>query len=297
MAYRLMTAGAVFIPEAGARSWHQGEPAYVSRSAEVRRANAPDFANYVPVPGRFRPKSAGRQYEVPLVAVIVKADADYDVTKACVNAILAGEETDLRVHLWRSEADDGLELLRAEYRGDARVRVGTQQPATGFPSRFTVFMPAHAGFGAQSLSAMLDLVERAQLGVLHVAADDLSDLAVAVLRTAALHRARRAAQPEDAWAAAGQLFGERSISAAEVGIVDLRQPQGASIAAPKTRTRGAEQQLARTERKLADLRRRHAALRRDYEELARTTGQPPLQRRPGRRRAGWLARLRTALFN
>jgi len=269
--YRLMAAGAVFVPERQARSWHQGPATYMSRAEEVRRRNNPHFANYVPVPGRFRPHTPGRQYAVPMVTVLVSGhEAKYEDIKRCVDALLASEETDLRVEVsCRSESED-YELLHAEYQDDVRVRLHPKLPESGFPSRFTVQLPAWAAVSPVSLGALTRRLERDRVGVIQVVMSDAAeDERILVWRTSALHRARRHDTPQQPLhGVAARLFGSETAVGTEFGLVDLRLRASAGRL-PAPSTGGGARRIARLERRLAVLRQRRAEERAELRVLRR----------------------------
>ena len=277
--YRLMTAGAVFIPEWNARSWHQGPATYMTRAAEVRRQNNPHFANFVPIPGRFRPWTPGRQYEVAMVDVIIPTIGEvFETAKNSVDAVLASDMEDLRVELCCALETKDVGLLTAQYAGDPRVTVRRDLPESGFPSRFTLFLPEWAGLHPESLSALIQLMEEELLGVIHVAVPGVAprDGTVELWRTAALHRARRVSK---AWgtlaAAAGETFGERWVGGEDFNIVDFRhaniavppsvQPSRAKLIADFSSLEATNFELTRrledVQLQRADLRRRNRVLR------------------------------------
>lgn len=282
--YRLMAAGAVFIPEPLAKSWHQGEATYMSKALEVRRRNNPNFANYIPLRGRFRPWRRGRSYAVPIVDVIVSAGAEtYEEVKRCVDAILASDETDLRVELGIADLTAEMELVHADYADDPRVVITKEAPDTGFPSRYTVFLPPWAGLSTTALSTFTQRLEKDRLGVIHVIVPGVSpdEGTVEIWRTAALHRARRCvAADETVEAVAGRMFGERWMDGSDVGVVDLRRqslPEGGdahpgseqlleeldAVRKQLSKSQSDHQRLVREQKALRDRRLVRIALRLD----------------------------------
>ena len=275
--YRLMTAGAFFVPEREARSWHQGPATYMSRAAEVRRRNRPNFSNYIPAPRPFRPAVPGRQYAVPKVTVLVAWDGvDYERAAASVDSLLGAAETDLRVEICCAVTADEVDLLHAHYRDEGRVSLRPDPPASGFPSPYTLQVSGPAGFQAHAVSALMRLVERDQLGVVDVLVPD-SDAEVILWRTAALHRARRAAiGDEDINDVVARLFGEGQVDGRGLGIVDLRvaRPAAGTVGSGGSRNR-------RMSKRYRRLRRKHdQLLQRRLVRLALRLGN--LRRRRGR---------------
>jgi glutathione S-transferase len=275
--YRLMTAGAVFVPERQARSWHQGAPTYVSRAGEIRRRNDPMFANYIAVPGRFRPWALGRQYAVPRVSLVVPTlGRSYEATKACVDAVVASYETDLAVELCFVVENADTDLLRAQYQDDCRVHVRNDLPPTGFPSPYTVFLPEWAGLGADAIPQALAELDRHLAGVAHIVVPGVapSDGTVVVWRTAALHRARRTTAPEPLEVIAGRQFGERWLDGEQLGVVDLRQAglrrrpgQRPELLTVLDRLEDTTQQLRETRGKLRNVRGRYKELTERHAQL------------------------------
>lgn len=279
LGYRLMTAGAVFIPERQARSWHQGPATYMTRADETRRQNQPHFSNYVPVPGGFRPWTPGRQYAVPMVNVMVEVGESYEETKTCVDALLAGLETDLRVDIWGTAPDDCLNMLHADYHADPRVQLRIDEPETGYPSRFTLSLPAWVGLSTDSMVTMVGMLERSGCGALRVVLPSATGPRTDVFlwRTAALLRAQRISSDRaEAEAIAVRLFGEQSATAPQVGLVDLRQASLPALPRAQLPAHVALERLARAQAELQGLRRRHRRLRTRYGTLAATLGQNPL---------------------
>ena len=287
MGYRLMAAGAVFIPERAAQSWHQGPATFMSNAEEVRRRNNPHFTNLIPVPGRFRPPAENRQYTVPMVGVVVASDrgAAEEQVRRCVDAVLASDELDLRVHV--AGADDP-DTLIAWYQGEPRVVLSDSTPASCHPSRFTIEVPAHAGVGPATLRLLVELAETQDLGLVRAGVTPEGSEHLTVWRTAALHRARRHAGLDapaaDVAATAQRLFGAAEVEGSDYGLFDLRTtPARPRRPLPLYRRLGnAEQGLRKAERerdawetKYRELRRRylrlrrqHAALRARYDALA-----------------------------
>lgn len=294
MAYRLMAAGGVFIPEREARSWHQGPATFMSKAAEVRRKNEPYFSNYVPIPGGFRPWTPNRQYAVPQVdVVIVSRDTSFEATKRCVDAVLAGDEFDLRVDLCCPTTSEDVELVEAEYKYEPRVKVRTDVPATGFPSNYTMFLPEWAGLGPDSLGVMLNAMEENCVGIINAVTPGVpaEDGRVVLWRTAALHRARRAGgDGEDPEAIAARLFGEHEIDARDVRIVDLRAPglsplpkQRPSTASVVRELKATKQELRATRQKLRTARKQLRRLQGEKRHVAQPSPAGGSRREPTRR--------------
>ena len=277
MGYRLMAAGAVFIPERGAQSWHQGPATFMSDAEDVRRRNNPHFADLIAVPGRFRPRTPGRLYTVPMITILtVAVSRDFESVKRCIDSVLGSSEHDLRVHVDAKPDYSDRDLLQAEYRGDPRVGLGVGSPESGFPSRFTIWLPEGVQLAAGSLGALVKRLESDDVGLMEVVVPAPNgEKTVLVWRTAALHRARRHERSNSEMAADARLFGVQRLSGRDFGMsfgaMDLGRPRsidGTSLDAPSRRRRatgGSPDDLRlecqRLNDELADLRRRHEQLR------------------------------------
>jgi glycosyltransferase involved in cell wall biosynthesis len=233
--YRLAQAGAVFVPEPAARSWHLGPSNMMRDTERLQRYSRPFLADLMPHP-RWLRKTGGSAWSVPLVEAVVDVRGrSLEPVRAVVDAILRGDETDLRVSLvgdWDA-LDDArmpvladphldLRLIEATYRSDPRVRLVGSTPATGFPAPYLVTVPATAGLARSAIRRMIDEADRHQAGVVRVPVPGPDGGSVELWRTAALGRAswvRRADEPLlDAVTAVSDA---RTLSAAEVGVADL----------------------------------------------------------------------------
>lgn len=285
--YRLMTAGGVFIPEHEARSWHQGQATFMSYAAAVRRRNNPNFTNYIPISGTWRPWTPGRQYAVAMTDVVVTTSGtQFEGTKACVDSFLGSEEPDLHVEVCGSLPADEMDLLHAEYRGDSRVSFSEKVPLSGFPSRFTLYAPDWVGVRVETISRLIERMEQEQLGVVHVVVRGVApdDGMLVMWRTAALHRARRASdgsEPLDS--IAGRLFGERWMDGGELGVFDLRQESATPrqlkrpsvpllverLERAKAQSKQRQARIRTLQRRLDVVQRQQATLRQKYDALRR----------------------------
>jgi GT2 family glycosyltransferase len=243
--YRLAQAGAVFVPEPRARSWHLG-PTHVMRARDrVRRYNRPYLADRMPQP-RWLRRGGGTGWSVPLVTVSLDATGQpLERVRAAVDALLHGDERDLRVCLaggWDAVdaqrvsplADPQLDLrLIAEtYRGDPRVRLVQRVPESAFPGPYLIEVSVAHGLPRQAVRRLIDLIDRDQLGLLRVRTPGAAnDPGVRVWRSAALSRARLVRRPGESLAdAVSEVYGSRDVDAAEVGVVDLSRYTAAELA-------------------------------------------------------------------
>ncbi|MGH3680241.1 MAG: glycosyltransferase, partial [Natronosporangium sp.] len=162
LGYRLAQAGAVFVPEPAAGSWHLGPSHAMTTGEAQRRYNRPFLADRMPQP-RWLRGGARRTWAVPLVtAAVVVGEQPLELVRGCVDRLLASDEPDLRVCLvgdWdelapagpdqrRSVLDDPLlerRLIAATYRSEPRVSLVGTLPETAFPSPFLLRVPVPLG--------------------------------------------------------------------------------------------------------------------------------------------------------
>jgi GT2 family glycosyltransferase len=242
LAFRLAQAGAVFIPEPQAQSWHMGRSSMTLHGDALRRFNQPHLADLMPQP-RWLRRGVGRVWRVPLVSAVVPATGPFEVMRTCVDRLLAGDEFDLRVHLvapWdaitherRSVLDDpllDLRLLAATYRSDPRVVLATEAPDTVFPSPYRLDVPANIGVGRSTVRRLVAIADREKLGLVRSGPLQL-------WRTAAVSRALRVrASGESLVDAVAEVYGERRVTGA--GMVDLARLSPAALAAAGPRPGG-----------------------------------------------------------
>lgn len=253
LGYRLAEAGAFFVPDREARSWHLGRSTVMSRQQEVNGYNDPFHADTVP---DLRPKRhPGRHYAVPYLEVVLDVREPrrhgphgHDRVTRVVDAVLASTLSDLVVTLldnWsaldedrRPPLDDPMlssRLLRAGYRSDQRVRLVESLPAGRSDAMLRLVLPS-ADWAPRSRT-LLDLtqhLERTHDGLRSVL---LPDGSVARLeRTAAFARARRVARPgEDIDDVVEEVAGTAWLDAGDLGFADslkLWRPELPGTAGP-----------------------------------------------------------------
>lgn len=233
LGYRLAQAGAVFVPEPQARSWHLGATHMMRHQQALQRYNRPFLADRMPHP-RWLRKVGGTGWSVPLVTVVVAVEGQpLELVRAAVDSILASDQPDLRVCLvgpWgalteqpRSPLADprlDLRLIAASYGSDPRVWLVEQPPSTAYPSPYLLRVPAGCGLARPALRRLLEHADRHRLGLVRVAT--AAGGAVELWRTSALHRARWVRRDGEPLAAVvAQVHGAGAVSAGEVGVVDL----------------------------------------------------------------------------
>jgi GT2 family glycosyltransferase len=195
--YRLAQAGAVFVPEPLARSWHLGRTHVMRAKEEISRYNRPFLADRVPFPRHWR-RAGGTAWTVPLVEVVTTVgDEPLERVRATVDSVLRASVRDLRVNLvgpW-DRLDDArvpvltdplldLRLIAATYRGEPRVRLITEAPASVFPAPYRLDLPADYELEPDAVRDLVDLADRHQAGVVTVDGGP-----VTLWRTAAVSRA------------------------------------------------------------------------------------------------------------
>ncbi|RKN49090.1 glycosyltransferase family 2 protein [Micromonospora endolithica] len=204
--YRLAQAGALFVPEPAARSWHLG-PSHVMRDRErVQRYNRPFLADRMPQP-RWLRRDGGTAWSVPLVTVVLPVGAQpLERVRAVVDTILTGDEPDVRVCLvapWdslddarvRPLADPALDLrlLAATYRSEPRVRLVTEAPGSVHPVPFLLELPATVTPAPYAVRRLVEIADRHQVGLVRVPVPAgpgaTGPAEVRLWRTAALGRA------------------------------------------------------------------------------------------------------------
>ena len=182
LGYRLAQAGAVFVPEPQARSWHLGSSHAMTVGDRQRRYNWPFLADRMPQPPWLR-GGVRRTWAVPQVTVVVEAgDHPYELVRGCVDRLLSSDQFDLRVVLvgdWdgltdrrRSVlADPQLDrrLIAATYRSEPRVVLAGEAPETAFPSPFLLRVPARIGVGRGTVRRLVERANFQRAGLLWVA--------------------------------------------------------------------------------------------------------------------------------
>jgi GT2 family glycosyltransferase len=225
--FRLAQAGGVFIPDPAARSWHLGTPAMMREGPRLRRYNHPHLADLMPHP-RWLRTGAGRIWRVPLVTAIVTglADAQFELTRATIDRLLASRESDLRIVLigpWTALSDarrdvltdplQDLRLIAANYRSEPRVRFAIVAPDTVFPSPYRLDVPAGVGVGRDTVGALIAAADTTRAGLVDAGR-------LTLWRTAAVSRAYRVQRAGESLVdAVASVHGRHQMAAP--GVVDL----------------------------------------------------------------------------
>lgn len=214
--YRVFTAGAVLVPEPAARSVHQGARNFAVRGDDIKRARVGLAANRLPVP-LFRLPQRGRRWVVPRVRALVPASgATPEQVLLTVDSVLAATVTDLDVTVVGMPDDTGTRWVRDYVAHDPRVTFADERPASGFPSPYTLVVPAGVAVGATAVADLLNRLTGEHLGLLRQTVDG-ADAAVELWATRALQRCHRHRGAEPLDAAADRLFGSAWVPGSDAG--------------------------------------------------------------------------------
>ncbi|GAA2165519.1 hypothetical protein GCM10010403_41400 [Glycomyces rutgersensis] len=211
LGYRQAQAGAVFIPDAGARAWHLGLSQLQSRRDEGKRYRQPFVANRVPTLRHLR-THPGIAWTVPYVEVVIDAsEVSFEMATASAASVLA-DNAEARVALvgpW-STLKDGrvrplddpqldLRLIREVFSGDPRVSYVESVAATAAPAPFRLTLAPGTVLRPNGLGEVLALADRERVGrVKCLSAAQQGERPCAVLdRTAALARALQTRRPDE----------------------------------------------------------------------------------------------------
>jgi GT2 family glycosyltransferase len=251
--YRLTQAGAAFVPEPRARSWHMGPSNMMRRGDELRRYNWPFLADLMPQP-RWLRSVGNRGWKVPLVTAVVPAEGSFELIKTCVDLLLMSDLTDLRVLLvadWAALSRGRMAVLRdphldlrlveATYRHEPRVALVSAAPDDAYPSPYLLRVPVTTGVDANTVRRLVNAADRWQVGLVRVLSPKASSAehTLALWRTSALRRAARVKRPDEAWAKAVQsVAGERWVSARDFAVVNLAEWPAEELVSPKPRLVG-----------------------------------------------------------
>jgi GT2 family glycosyltransferase len=217
--FRAYTKGCLIVPDAQARSWHQGRRSFSTQGASIKRARVGLAANHLPLP-LFRPHGVGRQWAVPLVTVLVdlSGEGDQPLTDGetedlllTVDAVLASDVTDLSVTVLTGSRElPGWWLDYIAH--DARVRVVGEQRLSGFPSPVTVVVPPGLLLGRSGLSHALGLLDDVVRVVRTL--PDSTGRSVEVWRTRTLERVLRVGFDS----VSAELLGEAWVAPGALGV-------------------------------------------------------------------------------
>jgi GT2 family glycosyltransferase len=257
LGYRAFNAGGVLVPERRALAWHQGEGAAGPDPDEKRSQieQRHKLAHLIAEKG-FRRSVAGRTFAVPLVTVAVDAaGCSYDDVLERVENLLASGYHDLAVGISVPDNHPEAVRIRREFGSDPRV-VFTDDLLADVPhAAVRLDVPPRVRLWPTDLASMLKGLEGFGLvcGEVELPKEtedpdrpagpdnevvERPNLVVRMVRTPALCRAMHAGA-DDPWAAAGELFGSRTMGTDALGFKAMKlakRPRAAS-----TRLAGARQ--------------------------------------------------------
>jgi glycosyltransferase involved in cell wall biosynthesis len=248
--FRLTQAGAAYVPEPKAGSWHMGPTNMMQRGEQLRRYNHPFLADLMPHPRWLRP-AGNRAWKVPLVTAVVPADGSFELVRTCVDRLLASDVTDLRILLvadWSAVTQERMSvlndplldrrLIEATYRSEPRVALISAVPETVYPSPYLLRVPVTCGVDANTVRRLVGVADEWQVGLVRVLPAGVSspDAAVELWRTSALSRAARVRRADETWEKAVlAVAGERWVSGTDFAVTDLSDLPVEDLVSPKPR--------------------------------------------------------------
>lgn len=218
--YRAYTRGGLLVPDDEALAYHQGARSFAQRGAQIKLLRTGLAANHLPIP-MFRKQNAGRQWVVPAVGVVVPVGGVApELVQTTIDSVLGSAVTDLAVTV--VDPDGTLpDWVHDYFMAETRVVFIDQQPPSSYPSPFTVVVPGGLTVDPETLTRLVQLLDRENVGVVRTDPAETADLGVEVWRTRALCRSA-AAGAGDLAARAAELFGERWAPAAASGVRPAR---------------------------------------------------------------------------
>ena len=244
--YRLGQQGAVFVPVPESRSWHIGLTRIMQHREAVTRYLFAHLAHFMPLPGKYRRRTAGRIWQVPLVVAQMTVDASsLELTRACVDRLLSCGEDDLRVVLvadWDrlsdhrrkilEDPDLELRLIESNYAGDPRVSFRTEPITSPFPSPYLLTAEPPWAIGFSTVPDLIELADAGQHGLVRVESGSPRTEVATLWRTSAVERALRVLRPGEALAdAVTEVYGACAVAAESIGVRDLSTIPGGALKA------------------------------------------------------------------
>ena len=252
LGYRLGEAGAVFVPDREARSWHLGRTNVMKRRDEVNDYNDVYLSDRIP---ELRNKRRlGRLYSVPYLEVVLDTRGlDFHPVIATVDALLSGTLSDLSVTLlgdWSALGDDrcnplddpqlDTRLIRESYVGDPRVHLVETLPEGRCPAMFRMTL-ANADWAPthKTVARLLNNLERSHHGLRLVRMPDGS--VARIERTAAVSRALRVIKSgEFLDDVLDEVFGAATFTAEQVGFWPCQEVHRARLEGTATEAEDAQ---------------------------------------------------------
>ena len=230
--FRAFNMGAVLIPERLAKAWHQGEGASPDPEEEASLEQQRNRLSHLIAEKTFRDSSAGRSFEVSMLAVAIDAKQQtLNEIASQVNSVLSSTFHDLVVCVEISESHPDRINLERQYGPDPRVAVADDVSEHMSRASFQLEMPPEFCFHAGDIQYLMNAIEKR--GLLKV--DLGSQGEIRLVRTRSLKRSEQVGLV-DLWAGAGHLFGEKLLTAEKLGIYKksgkTKAPVGPSLNPP-----------------------------------------------------------------
>ena len=230
--FRAFNLGAVLIPERLAKAWHQGEGASPDTEEEASLEQQRNRLSHLIAEKTFRDSSAGRSFEVPMLAVAIDAkQKTLNEIASQVNSVLSSTFHDLVVCVEISGAHSDRINLERQYGPDPRVVVADDVSEQMSYASFQLEIPPEFCFNAGDIQYLMNAIEKR--GLLKV--DLGSQGEIRLVRTRSLKRSEQVGLV-DLWAGAGHLFGEKLLTAEKLGIYKksgkTKAPVGPSLNPP-----------------------------------------------------------------
>ena len=230
--FRAFNLGAVLIPERLAKAWHQGEGASPDPEEEASLEQQRNRLSHLIAEKTFRDSSAGRSFEVPMLAVAIDAKQQtLNEIAFQVNSVLSSTFHDLVVCVEISGSNPDRINLERQYGPDPRVVVADDVSEQMSCASFQLEIPPEFFFNAGDIQYLMNAIEKR--GLLKV--DLGSQGEIRLVRTRSLKRSEQVGLV-DLWEGAGHLFGEKLLTAEKLGIYKksgkTKAPVGPSLNPP-----------------------------------------------------------------
>ena len=206
--FRAFNWGGVLVPEREAVAWHQGAGAAPDPAEKASQVEQRHKLSHLVAERTFRRSTPGRSFQVPFVTVAVNSsELTFDEAAEQVEGVLASAFHDLMVGLWVPERHPERVQLERQYGSDHRVLLSRDLLADVPHAAVRLEIPPRVRLSPTSIGSLLRGLEG--FGLVRVDLEEFGEIRMA--RTRALRRAVHAGA-EDPWSAAGELFGERTMS-------------------------------------------------------------------------------------
>ena len=212
--FRAFNSGGILIPERSAKAWHQGEGASPDPSEEASLEQQRNRLSHLIPERTFRNSAVGRSFERPMLTVSIDADQQtFQEVSDQIDSILASTFHDLMIGLKIAESHPDKINVERQYGPDPRVLI-TEEIFEKIPfASFHLEVPPHLHFSNGDIQYLINSI--AKLGLLKV--DLGTGGEIRLIRTRAKKRLEQLGIVDD-WMFAGQLFGERVVSAELLGV-------------------------------------------------------------------------------